>query len=230
MFFSNPFFQEWLEKQPLDVAATAPLLPGSGPTTDCEASGEYTDSDSITRDTDSSEGLANSVATCLQGDQTSQEILNSTEHVYRSDPSNVSNDDGQVKRRVRDKPAAERPWSVSCISQLNTSAVEINQYGPGGRHHDANANQNRFLTATTGFSISESALNTMSAVRGSMKSGGGVGGSAGGGGGAGGGGVTTSSSGGGSQQPLMVKSSDSKGSLKKRKMRARRKTASEQSV
>ncbi|XP_039435434.1 klarsicht protein isoform X2 [Culex pipiens pallens] len=216
--------KEWLEKQPLDVAATAPLLPGSGPTTDCEASGEYTDSDSITRDTDSSEGLANSVATCLQGDQTSQEILNSTEHVYRSDPSNVSNDDGQVKRRVRDKPAAERPWSVSCISQLNTSAVEINQYGPGGRHHDANANQNRFLTATTGFSISESALNTMSAVRGSMKSGGGVGGSAGGGGGAGGGGVATSSSGGGSQQPLMVKSSDSKGSLKKRKMRARRKT------
>lgn len=145
--------------------------------------------------------------------------------MYRSDPSNVSNDDGQVKRRVRDKPAAERPWSVSCISQLNTSAVEINQYGPGGRHHDANANQNRFLTATTGFSISESALNTMSAVRGSMKSSGGVGGSAGGGGGAGGG-VATSSSGGGSQQPLMVKSSDSKGSLKKRKMRARRKVSS----
>uniref|UniRef100_A0A1Q3FXF0 KASH domain-containing protein n=1 Tax=Culex tarsalis TaxID=7177 RepID=A0A1Q3FXF0_CULTA len=214
--------EEWLEKQPLDVAATAPLLPGSGPTTDCEASGEYTDSDSITRDTDSSEGLANSVATCLQGDQTSQEILNSTEHVYPSDPSNVSNDEtanGQVIRRVRDKPAAERPWSVSCISQLNTSAVEINQYGPGGRHHDPNANQNRFLTATTGFSISESALNTMSAVRGSMK---GVGGSAGGGTG-GGGGVATSSSGGGSQQPLMVKSSDSKGSLKKRKLRARRK-------
>ncbi|XP_058453604.1 klarsicht protein isoform X2 [Malaya genurostris] len=215
--------EEWLEKQPLDVAATAPLLPGSGPTTDCEASGEYTDSDSITRDTDSSEGLANSVATCLQGDQTSQELL--TDNVYPSETSIVSNDEVesknnstsnaslQVKRRVN-KPSGERPWSVSCISQLNTSAVEINQYGERLEKHQ---NQ-RLLTAS--FSISESALNTMSAMRSSLKSTPGTGAGAT---------MATSSSGGGSQQPLMTKSTDSKGSLKKRKLRSRRKNRIDES-
>ncbi|XP_053696395.1 klarsicht protein [Sabethes cyaneus] len=219
--------EEWLEKQPLDVAATAPLLPGSGPTTDCEASGEYTDSDSITRDTDSSEGLANSVATCLQGNDaaTSQEML--TDNVYPSEMSTVSNDEVEsknnsnsnpslVKRRVN-KPTGERPWSVSCISQLNTSAVEINQYGERLEKH-----QNQRLMAS--FSISESALNTMSAMRGTMKP------------------TTattasaaammlaaTSSSGGGSQQPLMTKSTDSKSSLKKRKLRSRRKNRIDES-
>lgn len=201
--------EEWLEKQPLDVAATAPILPGSAPTTDCEASGEYTDSDSIARDTDSSEGLANSVATCLQGDQTSQEML--TDNVYPSETSNISNDEVEsknnsnsntclVKRRVN-KSTAERPWSVSCISQLNTSAVEINQYGERRETHS-----NQRLTAS--FSISESALNTMSPMRpGTLKQ--------------------TTSSGNGSQ--LAVKSSDSKGSLKKRKLRARRKNRIDES-
>ncbi|XP_021703697.1 uncharacterized protein LOC5569804 isoform X3 [Aedes aegypti] len=201
--------KEWLEKQPLDVAATAPILPGSAPTTDCEASGEYTDSDSIARDTDSSEGLANSVATCLQGDQTSQEML--TDNVYPSETSNISNDEVEsknnsnsntclVKRRVN-KSTAERPWSVSCISQLNTSAVEINQYGERRETHS-----NQRLTAS--FSISESALNTMSPMRpGTLKQ--------------------TTSSGNGSQ--LAVKSSDSKGSLKKRKLRARRKNRIDES-
>ncbi|XP_055549678.1 klarsicht protein isoform X2 [Wyeomyia smithii] len=220
--------KEWLEKQPLDVAATAPLLPGSGPTTDCEASGEYTDSDSIARDTDSSEGLANSVATCLQGGDpatTSQEML--TDNVYPSETSNVSNDEVEsknnsnsnpslVKRRVN-KPSGERPWSVSCISQLNTSAVEINQYGERLEKH-----QNQRLMAS--FSISESALNTMSAMRGSMKPTTATTASA----------TTmmlaaTSSSGGGSQQPLMAKSSDSKGSLKKRKLRSRKKNRIDES-
>ncbi|XP_055636400.1 klarsicht protein isoform X2 [Toxorhynchites rutilus septentrionalis] len=202
--------EEWLEKQPLDAATAAPHLPGSGPTTDCEASGEYTDSDSITRDTDSSEGLANSVATCLQGDQTSQEMLN--ENVYPSETSNVSNDEVEsknnansnpslVKRRVN-KSTGDRPWSVSCISQLNTSAVEINQYGERHETH-----QHQRLTAS--LSISESALNTMSAVRSTMK--------------------PTTSSGGGSQQPLVGKSSDSKNSLKKRKLRARRKNRIDES-
>ncbi|XP_058819278.1 klarsicht protein isoform X2 [Topomyia yanbarensis] len=213
--------EEWLEKQPLDVATTAPNSTGSGPTTDCEASGEYTDSDSITRDTDSSEGLANSVATCLQGDQTSQELL--TDNVYPSETSIVSNDEvdlknnsnsnpSLVKRRVN-KPSGERPWSVSCISQLNTSAVEINQYGERLEKH-----QNQRLTAS--FSISESALNTMSAMRSTLKSSttGTVGTM-----------ITTSSSGGGSQQPLMAKSSDSKGSLKKRKLRSRRKNRIDES-
>ncbi|XP_065094528.1 klarsicht protein isoform X2 [Ochlerotatus camptorhynchus] len=202
--------EEWLEKQPLDATTTAPILPGSAPTTDCEASGEYTDSDSIARDTDSSEGLANSVATCLQGDQTSQEML--ADNVYPSETSNVSNDEVEsknnnsnsnpslVKRRVN-KSSGERPWSVSCISQLNTSAVEINQYG---ERHETHSNQR--LTAS--FSISESALNTMSPVRpGSLKQ--------------------TTSSGNGSQ--LVVKSSDSKGSLKKRKLRARRKNRIDES-
>ncbi|XP_062549031.1 klarsicht protein isoform X2 [Armigeres subalbatus] len=199
--------EEWLEKQPLDVAATAPILPGSAPTTDCEASGEYTDSDSIARDTDSSEGLANSVATCLQGDQTSQEML--IDNAYPSEVSIISNDEDKnnsnsnpslVKRRAN-KSTAERPWSVSCISQLNTSAVEINQYGERLETHS-----NQRLTAS--FSISESALNTMSAMRsGTLKQ--------------------TTSSGNGSQ--LAVKSSDSKGSLKKRKLRARRKNRIDES-
>ncbi|XP_055593529.1 klarsicht protein-like isoform X2 [Uranotaenia lowii] len=221
--------EEWLEKQPLDVAPAGPHLSGSVPTTDCEASGEYTDSDSITRDTDSSEGLANSVATCLQGDQTSQELLN----VYPSEHSNISNDEVEsknashsnsnsslVKRRLN-KSSAERPWSVSCISQLNTSAIEINQYIAGEAHH------HQKLTAC--FSISESALNTMSSA---LRGGGGslkqqtAKSALAGCGGAGG-----SSSGGSSQQQLtaVARSSDGKGSLKKRKLRARRKNRIDES-
>ncbi|XP_058178912.1 klarsicht protein [Anopheles ziemanni] len=279
--------EEWLEKQPLDAPVAAPILPASVPTTDCEASGEYTDSsDSITRDTDSSEGLANSVATCLQGEQTqtSQEVLNDG----TSYPSENSNDDEGVatdskggsstamatalsspslpatvaggastvttvvKRRPH-RSAADRPWSVSCMSQLNSSTVEINQYGGGsgeltegatdGNHHPVNGGgdnngggggaggsaqpamassspsggNGRPLTDHRNFSISESALNTM-AARGA-------------------GGIVSGSSMVGSRgsmkptssQQTVVRNSESKGSLKKRKLRPRRKNRIDES-
>uniref|UniRef100_A0A182M7P2 Uncharacterized protein n=1 Tax=Anopheles culicifacies TaxID=139723 RepID=A0A182M7P2_9DIPT len=271
--------EEWLEKQPLDAPVAAPLLPASVPTTDCEASGEYTDSDSITRDTDSSEGLANSVATCLQGEQTqtSQELLNDGTSYPSENSNDVSNDDegvatdskggssaammrttatstapgvtaassspslpiavahggttngsntSTVVKRRPHRSATDRPWSVSCMSQLNSSGVEINQYGgtdsgSGGAtdpstHQqsssggDGNDTNNRPLTDHRNFSISESALNTMSrsgssmvGARGSMK--------------------PTSS------QQTVVRNSESKGSLKKRKLRPRRKNRIDES-
>uniref|UniRef100_A0A182VUQ2 KASH domain-containing protein n=1 Tax=Anopheles minimus TaxID=112268 RepID=A0A182VUQ2_9DIPT len=273
--------EEWLEKQPLDAPVAAPLLPASVPTTDCEASGEYTDSDSITRDTDSSEGLANSVATCLQGEQTqtSQELLNDGTSYPSENSNDVSNDDegvatdskggssaamtrttatstapgvtaassspslpsavahggptnsGNTSTVVKRRPhrsATDRPWSVSCMSQLNSSGVEINQYGgtdsgsggatdpathqPGASSSggDGNDTSNRPLTDHRNFSISESALNTMSrsgssmvGARGSMK--------------------PTSS------QQTVVRNSESKGSLKKRKLRPRRKNRIDES-
>uniref|UniRef100_A0A8W7PJL0 KASH domain-containing protein n=1 Tax=Anopheles coluzzii TaxID=1518534 RepID=A0A8W7PJL0_ANOCL len=288
--------EEWLEKQPLDAPVSAPLLPASAPTTDCEASGEYTDSDSIARDTDSSEGLANSVATCLQGEQTqtSQELLNDG----TSYPSENSNDDegvatdskggssgtaataaggavgaggvtaassspslstsavhgsggaGSVSTVVKRRPhrsATDRPWSVSCMSQLNASSVEINQYGGGGggggggtsgpdsaggsggggnddrKQHSGSggdvgaggsndSGNRRPLTDHRNYSISESALNTMARAgsgssmvgsRGSMK--------------------PTSS------QQTVVRNAESKGSLKKRKLRPRRKNRIDES-
>ncbi|XP_050082827.1 klarsicht protein isoform X3 [Anopheles aquasalis] len=267
--------KEWLEKQPLDAPVAAPLLPASAPTTDCEASGEYTDSDSIARDTDSSEGLANSVATCLQGEQTqtSQELLNDGGTSY---PSENSNDDEGGSRRVATmatacsspslpgmvageasvghnststavstvvkrrphRSGADRPWSVSCMSQLNASSVEINQYGR--IRSDGGANSGELPSSSSGgdnggggkavaggasntggqsptplkernFSISESALNTMSrsalavgsSRSGSMK--------------------PTSS------QQTVVRNSESKGSLKKRKLRPRRKNRIDES-
>ncbi|XP_053676030.1 klarsicht protein [Anopheles nili] len=270
--------EEWLEKQPLDAPVTAPILPTSAPTTDCEASGENTDSDSIARDTDSSEGLANSVATCLQGEQTqtSQEVLNDGTSYPSENSNDVSNDDEGVatdskggssaaivtsamvtaassspslptsvshgggtstvttvvKRRPH-RSAADRPWSVSCMSQLNASTVEINQYvgagsgqdsgsggiphsvpkraGSGGNGGDGD-DDNRPLTDHRNFSISESALNTMSRAgsgsptvgsRSSMK-------------------PTTS-------QQTVVRNSESKGSLKKRKLRPRRKNRIDES-
>uniref|UniRef100_A0A182P2S4 KASH domain-containing protein n=1 Tax=Anopheles epiroticus TaxID=199890 RepID=A0A182P2S4_9DIPT len=293
--------EEWLEKQPLDARETASLLPVSVPTTDCEASGEYTDSDSIARDTDSSEGLANSVATCLQGEQTqtSQELLNDG----TSYPSENSNDDegvatdskggssnamttsastaaggtacggvtaassspslstsgvhhgtGSVSTVVKRRPhrsATDRPWSVSCMSQLNSSSVEINQYGgvggvsgtsgqdsgsgggggtadPTGPHKqnggtgssggdgagDGN-DSNRPLTDHRNFSISESALNTM-AGRGASGSGSSMVGSRGS--------MKPTSS-----QQTVVRNSESKGSLKKRKLRPRRKNRIDES-
>uniref|UniRef100_A0A182IYL1 Uncharacterized protein n=1 Tax=Anopheles atroparvus TaxID=41427 RepID=A0A182IYL1_ANOAO len=279
--------EEWLEKQPLDAPVAAPILPASVPTTDCEASGEYTDSDSIARDTDSSEGLANSVATCLQGEQTqtSQEVLNDGTSYPSENSNDVSNDDEGVatdskggsstamatalsspslpatvaggggssvttvvKRRPH-RSAADRPWSVSCMSQLNSSSVEINQYGgvasgvdsgsggltesgvsgnpangapraSGGAGDEsgqaaASGGKGRPLTDHRNFSISESALNTM-AVRGGPVSGSSMVGSRGS--------MKPTSS-----QQTVVRNSESKGSLKKRKLRPRRKNRIDES-
>ncbi|XP_035909008.1 serine-rich adhesin for platelets isoform X2 [Anopheles stephensi] len=273
--------EEWLEKQPLDAPVTAPLLPTSAPTTDCEASGEYTDSDSIARDTDSSEGLANSVATCLQGEQTqtSQELLNDGTSYPSENSNDVSNDDegvatdskggssaaiaataagpgvtaassnpslpitgtGSSTTLVKRRPhrsATDRPWSVSCMSQLNSSGVEINQYGGGGggtttdsggsgggatdqkrgeddggdRGGTGNGGSNhRPLTDHRNFSISESALNTMSRGSGSSMVG------------------SRASMKPTSSQQTVVRNSESKGSLKKRKLRPRRKTRIDES-
>ncbi|EAA05781.5 AGAP009389-PA, partial [Anopheles gambiae str. PEST] len=260
--------EEWLEKQPLDAPVSAPLLPASAPTTDCEASGEYTDSDSIARDTDSSEGLANSnsnddegVATDSKGGSSGTAATAAGGAVgaggvtaASSSPSlstsavHGSGGAGSVSTVVKRRPhrsATDRPWSVSCMSQLNASSVEINQYGGGGgggggggtsgpdsaggsggggnddrKQHSGSggdvgaggsndSGNRRPLTDHRNYSISESALNTMARAgsgssmvgsRGSMK--------------------PTSS------QQTVVRNAESKGSLKKRKLRPRRKVSS----
>ncbi|XP_059619344.1 klarsicht protein [Phlebotomus argentipes] len=149
--------QEWLEHQPTDVMANPPSVP----TTDCEASGEYTESDrEITaRDSDTSEGLADSVATCLQGGEansnsqaTSTEVIGGsaeplpTGQLEIVTPGSVSVSGRVVMRGKRRN--SDRPWSVSSLSQLTQTmgkrTVVIN---------------NQLAT----FSISESALHTLSA-------------------------------------------------------------------
>ncbi|GAB0096851.1 hypothetical protein DMENIID0001_124230 [Sergentomyia squamirostris] len=151
--------QEWLEHQPID-AATNP--PSSVPTTDCEASGEYTESDrEITaRDSDTSEGLADSVATCLQGGEansnsqaTSTEVIGGsaeplpTGQIDAVSPGSVSTAGRVVMRGKRRN--SDRPWSVSSLSQLTQTMSK--------RTHSVVIN-NQLAT----FSISESALHTLS--------------------------------------------------------------------
>lgn len=141
--------QQWLQNHP-----QTPLVPtfNSSLTTDGEASCEYTESDSANRDSDGSEGLADSVATCLPGvgsnsQCTSSEVIGdgSTDHLKDS-----ADNSGSTKIVHRTKRSnAGRPWSVSCFSQLaerqDTNRSTENVNGQSLANH----------------SISESALNTL---------------------------------------------------------------------
>ncbi len=213
--------QEWLHHQP----STPPTpLSLSQVGTDCEASGEYTtgkfifprflhhclsspflsvfffcyntESDSVARDSDSSDGPSDSIATCLQ-DGGSNSQCTSTEvigHSSSADPLNTLDNESnamtgsmhQVTLRSK-RRNSDRPHSVSCLSQLNDTRKVI-------RSNDEITNQ-----GLANHSISESALNTLSSPATPST-------------------VSHSTSG-------TMKTSESKSSLKKRRMRTKKRLA-----
>ncbi|KAH8373534.1 hypothetical protein KR200_001640 [Drosophila serrata] len=173
--------EEWLEHQPstpqlLSRSHTHELLPGSKPD-DCEASGEASETDSVPQTSgagagggaaggaagsDTSEGFTDSIATCMQTSTNS--YGNSTERIGGSaEPIGQpvtplgfgsSNQSLNVKivKRQQSRRKSERPWSVSCLSQLTTDAAQmttariVENSPPGLASH----------------SISESALDSLS--------------------------------------------------------------------
>lgn len=175
--------EQWLQTQPQPSS-----FPSLALTTDGEASCECTESDSGARDSDASDGVADSVATCLPGaaHSTSQtastEIIGGmdcTDHLKETSDNNCS----QTKVIVRQKRRnSERPWSVACLSQLTQQSKITNS--PSDDNTQGLANH----------SISESALHKLN--------------------------NTAPSS-------MPIRGSASKSSLKKRRMRSKRKQRSE---
>lgn len=199
---SNPKIkrvQEWLEKQPLDETN---LSATSAPTTDCDASGEYT-TESDGRESDTSEGMADSIATCLQGggsnsQATSTEIIGGShepliEHIQSVDGVTPIEKIKVIMRSNRRN--SDRPWSVSCISQF-TQAKNVSR-------SDDKVNSQEGGLPIRDFSISESALHVLSS---SVKCGG-------------------RSDGGGGEQQIAIPNSESKNSLKKKRSRLRKRAA-----
>lgn len=114
------------------------------PTTDCEASCEYTSEESG-NESDTSEEITDSVATCLQG---ADPLLTSTEGLgSESAPIN------KVTMRVKttNRRNSDRPWSVSCLSQLSRNSQQSL----------IDTKMVEASTALANFSISESALNNL---------------------------------------------------------------------
>lgn len=112
--------EQWLQTQPQPSSFPAAAL-----TTDGEASCECTESDSGARDSDASDGVADSVATCLPGGARSTSQTASTEIIGGMESSTdhlketSDNSCPQTKVTVRQKRRnSERPWSVACLSQL----------------------------------------------------------------------------------------------------------------
>ncbi|XP_037950982.1 putative uncharacterized protein DDB_G0277255 [Teleopsis dalmanni] len=171
--------QEWLEHQPTTPSQmhnkTHDTLNGSNNlkgannrTDDCEASGEASETDSIPQQvSDSSEGFTDSIATCMQTSTNS--YGNSTEHMGGSaEPIMITNSNAVVhgcgssnqslnivktvnRRQNNTRRKSERPWSVSCLSQL-TTATQVAK----------NVNNTNDLAT---HSISESALDSLSPRR-----------------------------------------------------------------
>jgi hypothetical protein len=186
-----------LEHQPDENASTDLLLFVS--TTDCEASGEYTDSDNaLSRDTDTSEEVTDSVATCLKGEMhsqgTSTEKLGDSAEVIISttEPFCLSTPTQKSKVLMRNfKRSSDRPWSVSCITQLTRTFPDQPDQCDGvlGPKQSHSHQQD-----VTNFSISESAINTLYHCPRSPKN--------------------------------AIKYSDSKNSLKRRRLRTKKRTDS----
>lgn len=172
--------EHWLQNQ--SQSKQVALVAES--TTDGEASCECT-TESDARDSDGSEGLADSVATtCLQGagnksQCTSIEVITSSVDLLKESPDSCTSNKIIPRTNRRN---SERPVSVSCISQLTK------QNPTNCSSDDANNNQ-----GLANHSISESALHMLN----------------------------------GSQSSLRTKNSDSKNSLKKRRMRLKKKQRSE---
>ncbi|XP_052847060.1 klarsicht protein isoform X5 [Drosophila gunungcola] len=175
--------EEWLEHQPstpqlLTRSQTHELLPGCKPD-DCEASGEASETDSVPHagvglvvsgggaangaGSDTSEGFTDSIATCMQTSTNS--YGNSTERIGGSaEPIGQpvtplgfgsSNQSLNVKivKRPQTRRKSERPWSVSCLSQLTTDAAQLSTA------HRIVENSPPGLAS---HSISESALDSLS--------------------------------------------------------------------
>jgi hypothetical protein len=109
--------------------------------TDCEASGEYT---SGSEHSDSSEEITDSVATCLQGIdplQTSTEFLENSSPVHKV----------TMRSKVPNRRHSDRPWSVSCLSQLTRNS----------RQSLSDVKSAEAPQSLANFSISESALNKL---------------------------------------------------------------------
>lgn len=177
--------EHWLHNQSQSKPSTVMLESN----TDGEASYECTTESDGGRDSDGSEGLADSVATtCLPGTVnksqcTSTEVITSSVDLMReSFESNCQSASKVVPRTNRRH--SERPVSVSCISQLT-------KQNPTNCSSDDANNQG---LSSTNYSISESALHMLNI---------------------------------GSQSNLRMKNSDSKSSLKKRRMRLKKKQRSE---
>lgn len=164
-----------------------PIVPVAG--TDGEASCEYTESDSAAPDSDGSEGLADSIATCLPGgprsnsQYTSTEVIGGSSDLLKQPTDNCPST--KIVTRTKQRRNSERPWSVSCLSQL-TQTQPTND----GRSVDTANNQ-----GLANHSISESALHELNT----------------------------------SAPPSTerIKSSDSRSSLKRRRMRLKKKQRSE---
>lgn len=114
--------------------------------TDCEASGEYTSGESG-NESETSEEVTDSVATCLQGVdmQTSTEGLGSG---IESVPMNKVT----MRAKSSNRRHSDRPWSVSCLSQLTRNS----------RQSLIDTKMVETSSALANFSISESALHNLS--------------------------------------------------------------------
>ncbi|XP_054733469.1 klarsicht protein isoform X2 [Anastrepha obliqua] len=167
--------QEWLEHQPStptqlhrnptgELHGNANVKAGD----DCEASGEASETDSVPQPgSDTSEGHTDSIATCMQT-STNSYGGNSTECFGGSaepilSPTTVlgygsSNQSLNVKivKRSQARRKSERPWSVSCLSQLTTETVQT---------ATAVATVSNVQTGLATHSISESALDSLSPGR-----------------------------------------------------------------
>ncbi|XP_070064053.1 klarsicht protein isoform X3 [Drosophila virilis] len=136
--------EEWLEHQPStpQLLTRSHALEAPSKPDDCEASGEASETDSMPQtglvcggNSDSSEGFTDSIATCLQTSTNS--YGNSTERIGGSaepigQPATPlgygsSNQSLNVKivKRPQTRRKSERPWSVSCLSQLTTDAAQL---------------------------------------------------------------------------------------------------------
>ncbi|XP_050335625.1 klarsicht protein isoform X2 [Bactrocera neohumeralis] len=205
--------QEWLEHQPSSSTTTQShrnpneeLQSGvkSKAGDDCEASGEASETDSVPHPgSDTSEGLTESIATCMQtstnsfGGNSTECFASSAEPIVSSATVlgyGSSNQSLNVKivKRSQSRRKSERPWSVSCLSQLTTETVPTETIAPVV----GNAQ-----TGLATHSISESALDSLSPGRQR---------------------VSSSST----INVNQVKASNSKGSLKRRKTRKKKMSTS----
>lgn len=98
-------------------------------TDDCEASGEASETDSIPPHCSDTSEVSDSIATCMQTSTNSygnstERIGGSAEPIVNAATSNQSLNVKVVKRQPN-RRKSERPWSVSCLSQLTTDANQV---------------------------------------------------------------------------------------------------------
>ncbi|KAM7358225.1 klarsicht isoform 2-T3 [Cochliomyia hominivorax] len=177
--------QEWLEHQPstplqlqksshqhhngtmdgdhhrhLTIISPNNTVPSPTRTDDCEASGEASETDSIPQHCSDTSEVSDSIATCMQTSTNSygnstERIGGSAEPIVNAATSNQSLNVKVVKRQ-QNRRKSERPWSVSCLSQLTTDANQV--------ANKVNTISN-VQSGLASHSISESALDSLSPGR-----------------------------------------------------------------